>query len=158
MKKKSEIMKTIQREAEKFLSLAEKFENAASVCLQKPILQPGAFLTAVSIELYMKSFLLLKFAPTERENTYKKLKQISPKHDLNKILNECIKYDNSFTELDKIIEKYKKYSLFKYPDEIDKIIFGPEEGYEINSREFIDDLGKVGKFITGKYKKMNIST
>ena len=145
-------MQAIQREAEKFLSLAKKFKNAASVCLQKAILQPGAFLTALSIELYMKTYLLLKLAPTEKENTFNRLKQISPKHDLNKTLNECIKYDTSFTELDKIIEKYKKYSLFKYPDEIDKIIFGHEEGYEINSREFIVDLDRIEKFIIEKYK------
>ncbi len=139
-------MDVVYQEAKKFRLLAEKFKDAAILCLSRGILQPGAFLVSFSIELYLKTFLFLKYAPIKKGKTYEALKKISPKHSLKLILDECIRYDNNFKKLKTLILRYEKYPLLRYPDGIKEIIYH-KGGYEFDSSQFINNLEEIKQFI-----------
>lgn len=139
-------------EVKKWLIMAERFKNAAYLCLNEgfsfehsPQI-PGAYLTAFSIELYLKSFLFYKHG-SEGKNIQEissMLKKIS--HGLKDILNKCVECDNNFEELIAVIDQYEKYSFLKYPDEMDKILYDKDKTIEISST-FTKDIEKVESFV-----------
>ena len=109
----------------------------------------AAFLSAQAVEKYLKAFLFWN-SPQHYSNLSGKqvLNEFrNLKHDLVKILNECIKDNNDFNKFREQIESINKYSLLKYPDVEDEMVYSGE-GLSISS-QMSKDVKQVGDFIKG---------
>jgi len=109
----------------------------------------AAFLSAQAVEKYLKAFLFWNspkhypnFSGKQVLNELKNLK-----HDLVKILNECVKDNKGFNNFRTKIESINKYSLLKYPDVEDKMVYS-NDGLSISS-EIAKDVKQIGDFIKG---------
>ncbi|MDP4038857.1 MAG: hypothetical protein Q8P54_02765 [bacterium] len=121
-----------------------------------------AFLTAQAVEKYLKGYLI---------NTHKEYQLLSGKqfynpnlqevlnnlkslgHNLDKILEKCIKIDKGFEDLQDNVDKLNQFSFLKYPDEVDKLIYS-EEGLTISSGRLYYNAKRVRKYVE---KKLNIT-
>lgn len=109
----------------------------------------AAFLSAQAVEKYLKAFLFWN-SPQHYPNLSGKqvLNEFrNLKHDLVKTLNECVKDNKDFNNFRTQIESINKYSLLKYPDVEDEMVYS-SEGLIISS-EILKDVKQVGDFIKG---------
>ena len=107
----------------------------------------AAFLSAQAVEKYLKAFLFWN-SPQHYPNLSGKqiineFRNLS--HDLIKILNECVKDNADFNKFRSQIENLNKYSLLKYPDVEDEMVYS-YEGLSINS-DMSRDVKTIGDFV-----------
>lgn len=107
----------------------------------------AAFLCAQAVEKYFKAYLFWNtqqhyhvLSGTQVLNQFRKLN-----HDLIKILNECKKNNCSFDDFKTQVQVINRYSLLKYPDIEDKIVYS-EKGLSISSG-ILKEVKKIGDFI-----------
>lgn len=109
----------------------------------------AAFLCAQAVEKYLKSFLFWN-APQHYPglsgrqvlNEFRKLS-----HDLIKILNECVKDNKDFNSFRTQLETINKYSLLKYPDVEDEMVYSSDD-LSISS-ELSKDVKQISDFVKG---------
>lgn len=107
----------------------------------------AAFLSAQAVEKYLKAFLFWN-SPQHYPNLSGKqilneLRTLS--HDLIKILNECIKDNADFNKFRSQVESLNKYSLLKYPDVEDEMVYS-NDGLAISS-DISKDVKQINNFI-----------
>lgn len=107
----------------------------------------AAFLCAQAVEKYLKGFLFWNspqhYQALSGKKVLEKLRSLS--HDLEKILNECVGIDKSFDNFRGQIKNIDKFSLLKYPDIEDELVYS-NEGLTIGS-DILVDVKAVGDFI-----------
>lgn len=107
----------------------------------------AAFLCAQSIEKYLKAFLFWNakahYPNKSGGEVLQKLKKLG--HDLNSIVNECAKDNRDFSKFRKQIEAINKFSLLKYPDMEDRLIYS-DTGLTI-SNDVLKSVKRIGDFI-----------
>ena len=137
---------------EKFIEYGDIDYEAARVLFSVQdrdydFMNQASFLCAQAAEKYLKAFLFWKapehFPGLSGRNVLDEFAKLS--HDLEKILGECVEEDNGFENLRLQIKKINKYSLLKYPDIEDEMIYS-DEGLSISS-DMLKDVGAVGDFI-----------
>ncbi|OGK62595.1 hypothetical protein A2334_03530 [Candidatus Roizmanbacteria bacterium RIFOXYB2_FULL_38_10] len=139
----------------KFIEYGDIDYEAASVLFNiqnrdYDFMNQAAFLCAQAIEKYLKAFLIFKSPQHYPNLSHPKIliefKKLS--HNLIKILNECIKDDIDLSKFKSQIKNIIKFSLLKYPDVEDEMIYS-SEGLSISS-EILRDVKQIGDFIKGK--------
>lgn len=103
----------------------------------------AAFLSAQAVEKYLKAFLFWN-SPQHYPNLSGKqilneFRTLS--HDLIKILNECVKDNADFNKFRSQVENLNKYSLLKYPDVEDEMVYS--DGLSISS-EVLKHVKQIG--------------
>ena len=143
----------------KFIEYGDIDYNAAVVLFSiqdrnYDFMNQAAFLCAQAIEKYFKAFLFWNASQHYPGLSGKQVldqfkKQL--KHDLMKILNECAKDNKDFGNYRKQIENINRYSLLKYPDVEDEMVYS-DEGLLISSDilKSVKDIGDFIKKITTK--------
>ena len=106
----------------------------------------AAFLSAQAVEKYLKAFLFWN-SPQHYPNLSGKqilneFKTLS--YDLIKILNECVKDNVDFNKFRSQVENLNKYSLLKYPDVEDEMVYS-NDGLSISS-DISKDVKQFSKF------------
>jgi len=112
----------------------------------------AAFLCAQATEKYLKAFLFWNskkhYPGLPGEKVLEKIKDLQ--HDLIKILGECIKDNLNFKKFKEQVEVINKYSLLKYPDIEDEMVFS-DEGLSISSG-ILKEVSAIGDFVKGVIK------
>lgn len=107
----------------------------------------AAFLSAQAVEKYLKAFLFWKspkhFPNLSGAGILKQFRKLS--HDLKKILEECRQDNSEFKQFTMPVTTINKYSLLKYPDVEDQMVYS-EEGLSISSQVLID-VKNIGDYI-----------
>ncbi len=107
----------------------------------------ASFFCAQSVEKYLKAFLFwnseIHYPGHSGKQVLEEFKRLS--HNLNNILKECIKDNDGFSNFTEQVEAMNKYSLLKYPDVEDDMIYS-ESGLTISS-EIAKDVKTLGDFI-----------
>lgn len=145
--------------ATKFLEYGDIDYEAAKVLFdikdrEYDFMNQAAFFCAQATEKYLKAFLFW--------NAYKHYPGLSGaqvlekfknklRHALERILEECIKDRQEFSNFETQIKVINKYSLLKYPDVEDEIIYS-DEGLSINS-DMSKDVKAIGDFVKGIINK-----
>jgi HEPN domain-containing protein len=108
------------------------------------LMNQAAFLCAQATEKYLKAFLFWKFYNTmPSEKILKKLKKFN--HNLETLLHECVKENSGFQKFKTQVIKLNNYSLLKYPDVEDKMVYS-NTGFHVSS-ELSKDVNRIGKFV-----------
>lgn len=106
----------------------------------------AAFLSAQAVEKYLKAFLFWNspqhYPNLSAKQILNKFRKLS--HDLVKIFNECVKDNREFSKFRSQIEKLNKYSLLKYPDIEDEMVYS-DDGLSISS-DLLKDVKQVADF------------
>ncbi|WP_258393282.1 HEPN domain-containing protein [Nanobdella aerobiophila] len=134
----------MKEDTKEYIEIADIDLDTSKKSFQNSLYSSSCFWSQQAIELYLKAFLI--------ENNI-----FNPKkhkiHNINKLLDECIKIDNNFIILRELIgiEKFQIVSdysvLSRYDIEFIKNV------NEEDAKEAIDIAEKVREFI---YKKLNI--
>ncbi len=107
----------------------------------------AAFLCAQAIEKYLKAFLFWNspkhYPGLSGKQILSEFKKLS--HDLIKILDECVKDNKDFNNFRAQLESINKYSLLKYPDVEDEMVYS-SDGLSISS-EMLKDVKQISNFI-----------
>lgn len=107
----------------------------------------AAFLSSQAGEKYLKAFLFWNSSQHYFDLSGKQIlvefRKLS--HDLTKILNECIQDNDNFSKFILQIEKLNKYSLLKYPDVEDEMVYS-SGGLSISS-DILKDVKQIGTFV-----------
>jgi HEPN domain-containing protein len=107
----------------------------------------AAFLSAQSTEKYLKAFLFwnskIHYHGLQGREILDKFKRLS--HNLENILDECIQDNSGFSKFEEQVKKINKYSLLKYPDIEDEMIYS-DSGLMISS-DILKDIKKIGDFV-----------
>lgn len=139
----------------KFIEYGDIDYEAASVLFNiqnrdYDFMNQAAFLCAQAIEKYLKALLIFKSPQHYPNLSHSKIliefKKLS--HNLIKILNECIQDDNDLNKFRSQIKNINIFSLLKYPDVEDEIIYS-SEGLSISS-EILKDVKQIGDLIKSK--------
>lgn len=138
--------------AKKFIEYGDTDYEAAIVLFNiqdrdYDFMNQAAFLSAQSTEKYLKAFL---FGNSKTHypnlggrgilNEFKKLG-----HNLENIFNECIQDNKDFSKFKERIKKINRYSLLKYPDVEDEMIYS-DTGLTISSN-LLKDVKEIGDFV-----------
>lgn len=138
--------------AKKFLQYGDTDYEAAAVLFNiqnrnYDFMNQAAFLSAQAVEKYLKAFLfwnsLQHYPNLSGKQILNEFKSLS--HDLIKILNECVKDNADFNKFRSQIENLNKYSLLKYPDVEDQMVYS-DDGLSISS-DISKDVKQIGNFI-----------
>lgn len=138
--------------AKKFIEYGDIDYEAAVVLFNIQIrdydfMSQAAFLSAQAVEKYLKAFLFWN-SPQHYPNLSGKqvLNEFrNLKHDLVKILDECVKDNKGFNNFRAQIESINRYSLLKYPDVEDEMVYS-SDGLSISSG-MSKDVKQIGDFI-----------
>lgn len=107
----------------------------------------AAFLSAQAVEKYLKAFLFWNspqhYPSLSGKQVLNEFRKLS--HDLIKILNECVRDNNELNKFRPQIENLNKYSLLKYPDVEDEMVYSTD-GLSISSN-ILKDVKQIGDFI-----------
>lgn len=107
----------------------------------------AAFLSAQAVEKYLKAFLFWNspkhFPNLSGAEILKHFRKLS--HDLEKILNECWQDNSDFKQFTMPVSTINKYSLLKYPDVEDQMVYS-EDGLTISS-QILKDVKLIGDFV-----------
>lgn len=107
----------------------------------------AAFLSAQAVEKYLKAFLFWNspqhYPNLSGKQTLNEFRTLS--HDLIKILNECVKDNADFNKFRLQVENLNKYSLLKYPDVEDEMVYS-NDGLSISS-DILKDVKQISNFI-----------
>ena len=138
--------------AKKFIEYGDIDFEAATVLFSiqdrsYDFMNQAAFLSAQAIEKYLKAFLFWNSTQHYPNLSGKKVLNEfkSLKHDLVKILNECVKDNKDFNNFRAQIERVNRYSLLKYPDIEDGMVYS-SDGLSISS-DILKDVKQVANFI-----------
>ncbi|OGH29159.1 MAG: hypothetical protein A3A58_02115 [Candidatus Blackburnbacteria bacterium RIFCSPLOWO2_01_FULL_41_27] len=144
--------------AKKFIEYGDIDYEAAVVLFSiqnrnNDFMNQAAFLSAQAIEKYLKAFLFWN-SPKHYSNLSGKqvlgeFRKLS--HDLIKILDECIKDNKDFNTFRTQLENINKYSLLKYPDVEDEMVYS-SDGLSISS-EILKDVKQIADFVKGLVDK-----
>ncbi len=106
----------------------------------------AAFLSAQAVEKYLKAFLFWNSPQHYPGLSGKQVLEefINLRHDLIKILNECVKDNNDFNTFRAQLENINKYSLLKYPDIEDAMVYS-SGGLSISS-DILKDVKQIADF------------
>ena len=109
----------------------------------------AAFLCAQAVEKYLKAFLFWNapqhYPGLSGKQVLVEFRKLS--HDLIKILNECVKDNKNFNSFRTQLEAINKYSLLKYPDVEDEMVYS-SDGLSISS-ELSKDVKQISDFVKG---------
>ena len=109
----------------------------------------AAFLCAQAVEKYLKAFLFRNapqhYPSLSGKQVLVEFRKLS--HDLIKILNECVKDNKNFNSFRTQLEAINKYSLLKYPDVEDEMVYS-SDGLSISS-ELSKDVKQISDFVKG---------
>ena len=109
----------------------------------------AAFLCAQAVEKYLKAFLFWNapqhYPGLSGKQVLVEFRKLS--HDLVKILNECVKVNKDLDDFRTQIESISKYSLLKYPDIEDEMVYS-SDGLSISSN-ILKDVKQVADFVKG---------
>ncbi|KKU03223.1 MAG: hypothetical protein UX99_C0003G0062 [Candidatus Amesbacteria bacterium GW2011_GWB1_47_26] len=109
----------------------------------------AAFLCAQAVEKYLKAFLFWNapqhYPSLSGKQVLVEFRKLS--HDLIKILNECVKDNKNFNSFRTQLEAINKYSLLKYPDVEDEMVYS-SDGLSISS-ELSKDVKQISDFVKG---------
>ena len=139
---------------EKFINYGNLDYEAAKILfnvenrgIDDDFLNLAAFLCAQSTELYLKAFLfcnaLRHYPGLTGKEVLNKFRNLS--HNLEKILEECVKDNQDFGNFRDEIKNINKYSELKYPDVEDELVYS-YEGLTIGS-DMLKDVKEIGDFI-----------
>ncbi len=107
----------------------------------------AAFLCAQAIEKYLKAFLFWNspqhFPNLSGKQVLDEFKKLS--HDLVRILNECCKDNQDFNDFRSQVEIINKYSLLKYPDIEDEMVYS-SDGLSISSG-LLGEVKQIGDLV-----------
>lgn len=107
----------------------------------------AAFLCAQATEKYLKAFLFWNapqhYSGLSGEQVLSEFRKLS--HDLIKILNECVKDNKDFNEFRTQLERINKYSLLKYPDIEDEMVYSGD-GLSISSN-ILKNVKQIADFV-----------
>jgi len=107
----------------------------------------AAFLCAQAVEKYLKAFLFWNapqhYPGLSGKQVLSEFRKLS--HDLIKILNECVKDNKNFNSFRTQLEAINKYSLLKYPDVEDEMVYS-SDGISISS-ELSKDVKQISDFV-----------
>lgn len=138
--------------AKKFIEYGDIDYEAATILFNiqdrdYDFMNQAAFLSAQSTEKYLKAFLFWNskthypnLKGREILNEFKKLG-----HNLENILNECVQGNKDFSKFKDQIKKINSYSLLKYPDVEDEMIYS-DTGLTISS-DLLRDVKEIGDFV-----------
>lgn len=107
----------------------------------------AAFLCAQAVEKYLKAFLFWN-SPQHYTNMSGKqiLEEVKGlRHNLVKILDECIKDNNDFNKFRDEVKSINRYSLLKYPDIEDEMVYS-DDGLSVSS-EILKDVKQIADFV-----------
>lgn len=111
----------------------------------------AAFLCAQAVEKYLKAFLFLNapqlYPGLSGKQVLVEFRKLS--HDLVKILNECVKVNKDLVDFRTQIESINKYSLLKYPDIEDEMVYS-SDGLSISS-DLLKNVKQIGDFIKERF-------
>lgn len=140
--------------AERFIKYGDLDYKAAELLfdvqdLPYDFMNQAAFLCAQAVEKYLKAFLFWNasslYPGLSGKQVSEKFKSVGLGHNLVAILDECVKSNEKLDNFRKQVAAINKYSLLKYPDEEDKLIFS-DEGLTISS-EILRDVKSIGDFV-----------
>lgn len=107
----------------------------------------ATFLCAQAVEKYLKAFLFWNapqhYSGLSGKQVLVEFRKLS--HDLVKILNECVNVNKDLDDFRTQIESINKYSLLKYPDIEDEMVYS-SDGLSISSN-ILKDVKQIGDFI-----------
>ncbi len=138
--------------AKKFIEYGDIDYEAATVLFNiqnrdYDFMNQAAFLSAQSIEKYLKAFLFWNskthYPGSGGKEVLEKFKALS--HNLENILGECAKDNKDFLKFKSQIKEVNKYSLLKYPDVEDEMVYS-DLGLTISS-DILKHVKLVGDFI-----------
>lgn len=141
-----------QNFAKKFIEYADLDYEAAVLLFDiqnrdYDFMNQAAFFCAQATEKYLKAFLFWRspkhYLGLSGKQVLLEFKKLS--HNLNKILGECVKENPDFLKLNEQVKSIDRYSLLKYPDIEDEMIYSPL-GLTIDSG-ILGEVKRVGDFI-----------
>lgn len=138
--------------AKKFIEYADIDYEAAVLLFDVQnrdydFMNQAAFFCAQATEKYLKAFLFWRspkhYLGLSGKQVLLELKKLS--HNLSKILDECVKENPDFLKLNEQVKSIDRYSLLKYPDIEDEMIYSPL-GLTIDSG-VLGDVRQIGDFV-----------
>lgn len=138
--------------AKKFIEYGDIDYEAAVVLFNTQdrsydFMNQAAFLSAQSTEKYLKAFLFwnskVHYHGLQGKEVLDKFKGLG--HNLENILGECIQDNIDFSKFEDQVKKINRYSLLKYPDIEDEMIYS-DSGLMISS-DIVKDVKEMGDFV-----------